>query len=182
MKNFKKGFTLVEMLIVIAIVSILVMFIVVSIRESQIRSRDARRVAEINQIGKALQAYKSAMGKYPDAPGSNNANCTNLVAGNWEVGNGASDFLQALVTDNIVPAGGIPKEKTLPISNCTYAYTHVDLSCSDCQGSYGVLYARCEGKTCPAGEKICCKDNPNWPAPAGGDNLDSSDMVYFFKE
>lgn len=181
MKNFKRGFTLVEMLIVIAIVSILVMFIVVSIRESQIRSRDARRVAEINQIGKALQAYKSAIGAYPTA--SRNDCSTGGI--NWERGNAAdpvaNNFIQALVIDNIVPAGGVPKEKTLPISDCTYAYTHVQLNnCGGCNGEYGVLYAKCEGKTCPTGEKNCCKGDPAWPQ--GEAATDNGDMIYFFKE
>jgi len=181
MKNLKKGFTLVEMLIVIAIIAILVMFIVVSIRESQIRSRDARRIAEVNQIGKALQAYKSAIGNYPNPTRSD---CS-VGAISWERGNMAdpvaNNFIQPLVLDGIVAAGGVPKEKSLPISACTYGYTHVELSnCGGCNGSYGVLYAKCEGNTCPTGEKTCCKGDPAWPQ--GESATDNGDMIYFFKE
>lgn len=191
MKNFKRGFTLVEMLIVIAIVSILVMFIVVSIRESQMRSRDARRIAEVNQIAKSILAYQSATGKLPalDPDASDYLGCSASGINNWDTGNihnpQTDKFLSALITDNITQE--LPKEKSnsipTPVSgwpnfHCSYAYTKLQLNCTDCSGEYGVLYGICEGTTCPVGEKTCCKGQ--WSQGEG--DADKRDMIYFFKE
>jgi general secretion pathway protein G len=64
MKN-KKGFTLVELLVVVAIIGILAAISVVSLNTARARARDSRRVADVRQIQTALELYYNDMGTYP---------------------------------------------------------------------------------------------------------------------
>lgn len=60
-----KGFTLIELLVVIAIIAILSGIIVTSLTSSKLKSRDASRVSDLNQIQLALEQYFDRCGQYP---------------------------------------------------------------------------------------------------------------------
>jgi type II secretion system protein G len=72
----KKGFTLVELLIVMAIISILATLIVGGFRSSQMRGRDGARKSDLKQISNALELFYSDYGKYPPASGTQIAACS----------------------------------------------------------------------------------------------------------
>ncbi len=64
----KKGFTLVELLVVVAIIGLLAGIAVVSVNSVRIKARDARRIADIKQIQNALELYNNEHGgMYPGA-------------------------------------------------------------------------------------------------------------------
>jgi len=55
-----KGFTLLELLVVIGIIALLVGIATVSYSAAQVRTRDARRKADLNAMKDALEQYYSA--------------------------------------------------------------------------------------------------------------------------
>lgn len=65
MYKSKKGFTLIEMLIVIAIIGILASIILVGLGTFRGRGRDARRISDVRQVQNALELYFNSKGAYP---------------------------------------------------------------------------------------------------------------------
>ena len=71
--NFKKGFTLVELLIVIAILGTLAVVVLIALNPVQqlARTRDAGRDSTIQQIAHAMEARGTVLGGvYPPSPGN----------------------------------------------------------------------------------------------------------------
>lgn len=63
----KRGFTLIEVLIVVAIVGILASVVLVGLGPVQRRGRDARRISDLRQVQTGLELYYAKNGTYPSA-------------------------------------------------------------------------------------------------------------------
>lgn len=61
----KKGFTILELLIVIAIIGLLSAVVLAALNSSRSKGRDAKRIEEIRQIINAVELSFNATGKYP---------------------------------------------------------------------------------------------------------------------
>lgn len=114
-KKFSKGFTLVELLVVISILGILASIALVSFRSSQLRGRDAERKSDLKQISNALELYYSDYGKYPDDSGGSMMACptgTLCVWGSGQFSDGKTIYFKVLPRD--------------PASDQNYYYRIVD--------------------------------------------------------
>jgi len=66
----RKGFTLIELLIVLALISILATILIVVIKPQEIfvRARDSKRVGDLSNVAKALDAYLADITTNPNLP------------------------------------------------------------------------------------------------------------------
>lgn len=69
---FKKtrGFTLVELLIVIAIIGLLASITLMGLNSAKIRAKDARTKGDVSQIVKAIGMYRAENNSYPTSSGT----------------------------------------------------------------------------------------------------------------
>ena len=84
------GFTLIELLVVITIIALLASVMLVVLNVARARARDARRLADMSEIQKALQFYYDAHNEYPPVTYTDGYN----LAG-WEVSY-RPDFMEYL--------------------------------------------------------------------------------------
>lgn len=143
----QKGFTIVELLIVIIVIAILAAIVIVAYNGIVGKARDAQRVADMKTIMKALEVYKANNGIYP------NANPT-VNASGWEVstnGTSATNFLSILTASGTlskVPVDPVNKGDPTTLNPSYganeyeyfyYKYTAGASSCDATRGDYYVL-------------------------------------------
>lgn len=100
-----KGFTLIELLFVISIIAILSTVILSSVSESRAAARDARRLADLDTLYKAIQSYQidnngALPGLSDDSPGAHVSDfCTSDLANDLKNGG----YLEIIPTDPLAP-------------------------------------------------------------------------------
>lgn len=67
--NLKRGFTLIELMVVLTIIAALVAFTLTAFEATKKTSRDGRRKADLEQIRSALEMYRADKGYYPGGGG-----------------------------------------------------------------------------------------------------------------
>ena len=106
-KIMRKGFTLIEILIVVAIIAILASIVLVGLGPAQQSGRDARRLSDLHEVQNALELYYNKCGSYPGG-----ATCGSSVAAakypstnsaSTEYGGMANAIIGAGLTINSMP-------------------------------------------------------------------------------
>ncbi|NQU84049.1 MAG: prepilin-type N-terminal cleavage/methylation domain-containing protein [Parcubacteria group bacterium] len=118
----RKGFTLIELLVVIAIIGLLATLAVVALNSARLKSRDAKRVADVKQVQTALELSFVETNGYPTAAvavvlggGSQIVLCDNAGSSVWQSDTtGCTTVFMSLVPFNPVPGGA------------DYSYTSAD--------------------------------------------------------
>lgn len=131
--DLRKGFTLIEMLIVIAIIGILASIVLVGLGPIQRQGRDSRRQTDLRQVQNALELYFNRCSHYPGT-----ASCGPATGGavSW------SALSQAL-TGATIGVSQIPNDPSSDggsIANRNYRYA------TDSVGSSYVLQAVLEDR------------------------------------
>lgn len=109
----KKGFTLIEVLIVVAIIAILSSVVLVGLGPTQRAGRDARRVSDLRQTQNGLELYYNRCGYYPGTTVMSSGSCTGYTSRNtW------SGMIDALTGSSL----GISTMPQDPTAGHTYYY------------------------------------------------------------
>lgn len=109
--DLKRGFTLVELLIVISIMSILTVITVSQFTTARKRARDVARKGDLNSLSKALMSYYADYGKFPPATAGG---AINLTGAGW-----GGEFKDS---SNFVYMKVVPKENFESSSIPPYCY------------------------------------------------------------
>ena len=120
-----RGFALVELVIVVSVLAILAVVMVPQVNDRMAKSRDGRRLADIEAIKTAIETYYADNGAFPTA----NPNAT---YGGWDVSHDG-DFIEVLQEE-----GFLPEQRNDPVGDDRFHYRYYVYS----QGSYD-----CRGTT-----------------------------------
>ena len=61
----RRGFTLIEILVVVSIIALLSSILIASLAEARARARDSKRVQDLLEVQKALELFYADHGRYP---------------------------------------------------------------------------------------------------------------------
>ena len=116
--RLKSGFTLLELLVVIAMMGILAAIVITYAQESGQQGRDAKRQSDIRALQSAIELYKNRYGRYPS--GCNAAGSWSGQQGtNFACGAGSTQYIVGLAPEFI---SVLPQEKRLNGGDSGYAY------------------------------------------------------------
>ena len=121
----RKGLTLIELLIVVAIIAVLAAAAVPNLLEAQIRAKATRAVADIRAVATGLEAYCVDHGAYPM--------CNNEMLDGWRPGSDAGTqarYLELLSTPVAYLSRPLLRDPFKPFGR------HSDFSPADHQGTF----------------------------------------------
>ncbi len=147
-----RAFTLIELIVVIAIIGLLSSMILASVNSAREKARDARRFADMRQIQLALELYYDDHNRYPATSSSN---------GSWEESyEDGGAFIEVLVDERYLPTYIVDPINDTSKRYAYYRYGPGSGGCSTSNGAFYVLGVRdmeTSGRPHP--------DSPGWSCP-----------------
>ena len=120
-KHQSFGFSLVELLIIIALIGILSAVVLLNILDTVPKGRDSKRITELHSIESSLEQYYTVEKEYLQVTGEV---CTTVYC--YDDSNRSSDFLGGLVTGNYAR-----ELLTDPLNDDTNKYIYVTPDATD---------------------------------------------------
>lgn len=163
-RSHESAFTLIELIVVIAIISVLTAFAVPNFMAARERARDAQRKNDLKQLQSAIEMYKLDSGEYP----SNDLFTKMKVATNtcWYNDNNDStsgpDFITTCPTDDkVIYMKKVVRDPNRPVAadNKAYFYSSSDkfkytvCACLENQGDSDGIAGSCDAAyVCSSGK------------------------------
>ncbi|PIZ72444.1 hypothetical protein COY07_03280 [Candidatus Peregrinibacteria bacterium CG_4_10_14_0_2_um_filter_43_11] len=152
LKNtLNRGFTLIELMIVIVILGVLMGTILPRLTGAQARARDIGRIADLNAISQALETYFDDFGKYPGVSGT--AYCMDPTI---ETANHPAKLLEGYLKGGVPTAPSTKQMTELTVTSATEAGSEVP----PCKGTY--LYAPLKNRGLNANGYVLLTDVEVW--------------------
>ncbi len=108
------GFTLIEVLVVIAIIGILSSVVIASMNSARRKAKDAQRVGDMTAVKKALELYYTDNGQYPTSSWASQCQY-------WGGGSPANSVIPGLVPAYIKVMPADP-DMNVTANTCCYVY------------------------------------------------------------
>ncbi len=151
----ERGVTLVELLLITAIIGMLASMALVSMSMARGKARDVVRVQEVQGVQKALELYYLTYGRYPigDLDG----------CGLWDVGNATRPFISGRGMETFYGNNPLPVDKYY-VDDCNgYRYYRYPPGSYGCPASRGAFYVL--GITDLEGSGNPALGSPGWTCP-----------------
>ena len=128
--NKKAGFTLVEIIVVVAVIGILAAFLIPNMNQGTAQARDAERRTTLVTVQGAIELYKNKYGRYPAAcnpasvSSSTNSHWEGTFSGergtDYECSDGSANYIRGLAPE-FIPV--LPKDPFRDgLTNRSYVY------------------------------------------------------------
>jgi len=113
-RKLQAGFTLIELIVVMAIMGLLIAVTASSFQTSRIKGKDAKRKSDLKQMQNALEAYMNDHGKYPASTGG-------VITACGGTGTNVCNYGSAFTDENgTVYMAQIPADPSSPTVRYTY--------------------------------------------------------------
>lgn len=166
----RSGFTLIEIMVVIGIISILAAVLFVNFGDARDSSRDRALMTEIKDVQLAIELYKAQKGTYPDVPACGSSGFDPHFANTESSGSGSCDtspYIAQLMPDFIAE---LPFGDASVNPNCVLEYkVHstdgwYKLTATECMSDNTVITKSNKMARCPASctSGVCSGTHPDF--------------------
>ncbi len=160
----KKGFTIIELLVVISIIGLLSSIVIVSLNAARATARDKQRISDLAQIQLALKLYQTQNGEFPCENPSNCSASVQTQSANGRIGEG--NYIDTLLIPYI---GNVPMDPKGPSPTYNY-YIDPNQICGGNPNQIVIFAKTMETDTYKnANDTICT----SWGGEGGAGNSDA---------